>query len=83
MRPDEGDGLMTFIPKYAVSYRGVIHKAGVPFEIDADDAADMTAHGEIVSGKAAPESEKEPDESKDDEIVEQPVRKAGRPKKSN
>lgn len=39
---------MKFVPNRIVSYRGVLHLAGIPFEIEAEYAEDMKRYGEIV-----------------------------------
>lgn len=64
---------MRFTPKYAVSYCGVIHKGGIPFEINPEDAAEMGRHG-TVEAPPEPAAEAEP---------EQPTKRPGRPRKTN
>lgn len=39
---------MKFTPNYCVSYRGVFHNAGCAFEIDPQDAGEMSGHGTIT-----------------------------------
>lgn len=67
---------LKFTPKHTVSYHGVIHKAGVPFYIDTEDAEAMGLHGEFdftveVQSEADAERPAEPEK-----------KKAGRPKKN-
>ncbi len=38
---------MKFTPNYTVSYKGTFHRAGVPFDIDEKDAAEMKIHGKV------------------------------------
>lgn len=64
---------MKFIPNITVSYHGVIHMAHVPFDIDEADEAEMKRYGTVKKPVKAPEAVKE----------SKPVRKAGRPKKTN
>lgn len=68
---------MKFTPKYTVSYHGVFHRAGVPFEIDAKDETEMRRHGTVETyeheHEAAPELIPEPE----------PKRRGRPPKKNN
>lgn len=43
--------MMKFTPKYTVSYHGAFHEADKPFEIDAKDADEMSAHGIVEAAK--------------------------------
>lgn len=45
---------MKFIPSYNVIYKGVFHESDEMFEIDAKDAEEMSAHGEIVEESTPP-----------------------------
>lgn len=51
---------MKLIPNYTVSYKGVFHKAGVPFDIDPKDRAELERHGRVeedtLSGTEIPEA---------------------------
>ena len=38
---------MQFVPNYTVSYKGVFHRAGIPFEIAAEDCEEMSNHGTV------------------------------------
>lgn len=67
---------MKFTPKYAVSYHGVIRKAGIPFEIAEKDAEAMSLHG---SFEAPVEVQTK---SEAEETTEPEKKKAGRPKKN-
>lgn len=69
---------MRFTPKYTVSYKGVFHKAGVPFDIDGADVGEMTRHG-FVEAPVKPDAPVEVGEASKEE--EKPVRKGGRPRK--
>lgn len=63
---------MRFIPHYCVSYHGTFHNTGCAFEIDREDAEEMSRHGTIVEGEsAAMEGESAADDK----------RKPGRPRK--
>lgn len=44
---------MEFTPDYTVSYRGVFHRAGTPFDIDEEDYAEMSRHGRVAPPKEA------------------------------
>lgn len=68
---------MLFTPKYTVSYHGAFHRAGTPFEIDAGDAEEMSRHG-TVEAPSEPSIEAETETEQD-----QPVKRPGRPKKTN
>lgn len=65
---------MRFVPNYCVSYHGVFHNAGCAFEIDREDAEEMSKHGAIIQEAAMPDQLPEPD------MDGQPRR--GRPKKA-
>lgn len=75
---------MRFVPNYCVSYHGAFHNAGCAFEIDRDDAEEMSRHGTVAEdapdavevGVDMAESGVEPEEPA-------AVRKPGRPKKSD
>lgn len=45
---------MKLTPDYNVSYKGVFHPAGKPFEIDEKDADEMRRHGNIQKDAAEP-----------------------------
>ncbi len=61
---------MKFTPRYTVSYKGVFHKAGIPFEIDDADAGKLAVHGYLERTDPAKPEQTEP------------VKKPGRPKKA-
>lgn len=42
---------MLFTPNYTVSYKGVYHRAGKPFEIDPKDREEMSKHGVVEPPK--------------------------------
>lgn len=61
---------MKFTPKYTVSYKGVFHKAGIPFEIDEMDAGMLAMHGYLERSEPALQE------------TQEPAKKPGRPKKA-
>ena len=71
---------MRFVPYYTVSYHGKFYRAGVEFEIKADEAEIMSKHGKIVSETPSELVEKTAQTVTAD-IEEKPVKKAGRPRK--
>lgn len=74
---------MRFVPNYCVSYHGAFHNAGCAFEIDREDAEEMSRHGTVVADEPdavevcvdTVEHGAEPEETV-------AARKPGRPKKS-
>lgn len=49
---------MKFTSRYTVSYHGSFHEAGKPFEIDAKDADEMSAHGIVEATEPSAEKTK-------------------------
>lgn len=49
---------MRFVPNYCVSYHGEFHNAGCAFEIDREDAEEMSRHGTVAED--APADVKDP-----------------------
>lgn len=43
---------MKFIPDYRVSYKGCFYETDEAFEIDPEDAEEMSRHGEVVDEPA-------------------------------
>jgi len=71
---------MLFTPNYTVSYKGVFHPAGKPFDIDPKDRNEMERHGKVVEDKPAqPASLTEKTEAP--AVEDKPIRKGGRPRK--
>lgn len=66
---------MIFVPKYTVSYKGILRATGKPFEIDEKDEEEMSKHGDVVADKAV-------GEEKSDAIKTEKHKKLGRPKKA-
>lgn len=66
---------MIFIPKYTVSYKGILRASGKPFEIDDVDTEEMSRHGCIVATEKGQENELKKEQS-------EKQRKPGRPKKT-
>lgn len=52
---------MRFVPNYCVSYHGAFHNAGCAFEIDREDAEEMSRHGTVIQEAAVPDQQIEPD----------------------
>lgn len=44
---------MRFVPNYCVSYHGEFHNAGCAFEIDREDAEEMSRHGTVAEDAPA------------------------------
>lgn len=55
---------MKLKPNYIVSYRGVWHNAGIPFDISPADKAEMSQHGEIIEDEPAAEPKEQAAEPK-------------------
>jgi len=71
---------MLFTPNYTVSYKGVFHQAGTPFEIDPKDRTEMERHGKVVEDKPAqPAALTEKTETPATE--DKPAKRGGRPRK--
>ena len=74
---------MLFTPNYTVSYKGVFHPAGKPFDIDPKDRTEMERHGTVwteIETKEIPSAQTSKVEV--GEIPDKPViRKGGRPRK--
>ena len=68
---------MLFTPKYTVSYHGMFHRAGTPFEIEPGDVEEMSRHGTV-------EVQNEPYAENDQETTadELTAKKPGRPRKN-
>lgn len=66
---------MIIVPKYTVSYKGILRATGKPFEIDEKDEAEMSKHGSVVADNAV-------GEEKPDAIKTEKHKKPGRPKKA-
>lgn len=49
---------MRFIPNYRVCYKGVFYECDDEFEIDPEDAEEMSEHGEVVDEPTPPAEEK-------------------------
>lgn len=76
---------MLFTPNYTVSYKGVFHPAGKPFDIDPKDRTEMERHGKVVEDKPTTLTEKTEPVNADisaqpAEVSAQPAKK-GRPRK--
>lgn len=79
---------MRFTPHYMVSYKGTFHQAGKQFDIDSADAEEMSKHGSIQEPVTKPVYQYNYNfenniEKQDNEQVEKPVKKGGRPRKNN
>ena len=68
---------MLFTPNYTVSYKGVFHPAGKPFDIDPKDRNEMERHGKVVEDKPTTLTEK----TEAPAVEDKPIRKGGRPRK--
>ena len=72
---------MRFVPYYTVSYHGKFYRAGTEFDIDMKDADFMSKHGDVIGEK--PFEEDKTSQTANALIEpENPVRKAGRPRKN-
>ena len=71
---------MLFTPNYTVSYKGVFHPAGKPFDIDPKDRTEMERHGRVLEDKTAQPTtltkKTETPATKD-----KPTKRGGRPRK--
>jgi len=68
---------MLFTPNYTVSYKGVFHPAGKPFDIDPKDRNEMERHGKVVEDKPTTLTEKTETTATEDK----PAKRGGRPRK--
>lgn len=77
---------MKFIPKYGVIYKGVLHKGGVVFDIDAKDREEMSRHGSIQDAQAPQAANTvvsiASSETPPETVETKPAKKPGRPKKA-
>ena len=72
---------MLFTPNYTVSYKGVFHPAGKPFDIDPKDRNEMERHGKVVEDKPVQQTTlTEKTEPVNADILARPAKK-GRPRK--
>lgn len=71
---------MLFTPNYTVSYKGVFHPAGKPFDIDPKDRNEMERHGKVVEDKPAPPATLT-EKAETPATEDKPAKRGGRPRK--
>lgn len=71
---------MLLIPNYTVSYKGVFHPAGKPFDIDPKDRNEMERHGKVVEDKPTLQTTLT-EKTETTATEEKPAKRGGRPRK--